>query len=287
MPGDGVTVVTGAASGMGSAIARLLVSRGQSVILADIQDAEGRALAAELGASAVFQHTDVTVESDIEAVIGFAASEWPQLDGMVNNAGIIGATGPIDEIDVQEWDFTIAVLLRSVFLGTKHAARVMKPQRRGAIVNTASIAALRGGIGPHAYAAAKAGVVALTRNSAAELGAYGIRVNAVAPGRIATPMVADTWAGDHRDIDGARAAILSESPLEGRAGSAEDIAQAAVWLLSEAAGYVSGQVLCVDGGVIGGSSPAGSSSAAATSQRYAGKHEFIREAGQRGLPQRN
>lgn len=281
MPGtDGAVVVTGGASGMGEATARMLVSRGIPVLIADIQVDKGEELASELGDAARFRRTDVTVEEDVAALVDDAAAIWGGLAGMVNNAGIIGAVGPLDQITVEEWDFTVTMLLRSVFLGTKHAIRVMKPRCRGSIVNTSSIAAFRGGIGPHAYAAAKAGVVSLTRNAAAEVGAFGIRVNSVAPGRTATPMVADTWAGDHEDLAAAESAILGESPIVDRVGRPRDIAEAIVWLLSDAAGYVSGQVIAVDGGMIGGSPPART----ALANNYAAKGELIREAGRRGLP---
>lgn len=276
----GATVITGGSSGMGEAAVRLLVAQGGAVVFGDIQDERGHALAAELGDRAVFRHADVTVEADMAALVDLAVERFGALGGMVNNAGIIGVVGPIDSITVEDWDATVTVVLRSVFLGMKHAARVMKPQRRGAIVNTTSIAALRGGIGPHAYAAAKAGVLSLTMNGAAELGSYGIRVNAVAPGRMATPMVADTWAGNHLDIEAAKRAILPESPLADRVGAAEDIAEAYAWLLSDKAGYVSGQVLSVDGGKIGGSPTV--AEAQAQLSRYGGSPMFIREAGKRG-----
>ena len=277
---SGATIITGGASGMGEAAVRLLASRGQAVVFGDIQDDRAQALAAELGDGVVYLRSDVTQESDVAALVDLAVDRFGTLGGMVNNAGIIGVVGPIDAITVEDWDFTQMMLLRSVFLGMKHASRVMKPVRRGAIVNTASIAAIRGGIGPHAYAAAKAGVVSLTRNGAAELGSYGIRVNAVAPGRMATPMVADTWAGDHNDIEAAKRAILPESPLADRVGTAEDIAEAYAWLLSDHAGYISGQVISVDGGFIGGSPPV--AVAQAQLARYAGDTTFIREGGTRG-----
>ena len=276
-----LVVITGGASGMGEATVRLLAARGHAVVFGDIQDARGIALSEELGDSVEFVHTDVTKESDVAQLIDSAVAQFGPLAGMVNNAGIIGVVGPIDSITVEDWDATVAMLLRSTFLGLKHAARVMKPERRGSIVNTSSIAALQGGIGPHAYAAAKAGVVSLTLNIAAELGSFGIRVNSVAPGRIATPMVADTWAGDHNDIESAKRAILAESPLADRVGTAEDIAEAYAWLLSDASGYVSGQVIAVDGGLVGGTPPV--SVAESKFARYAGATSFIREAGKRGV----
>jgi NAD(P)-dependent dehydrogenase (short-subunit alcohol dehydrogenase family) len=276
----GVTIITGAASGMGAATARLLTERGTKVLMADVQDERGKALARELGADATYKHTDVTQEADVSSLIDLAVDRWGALDGIFNNAGIIGATGPIDLIPVEEWDLTVTMLLRSVFLGVKHAARVMKPLERGAIVNTSSIAALRGGIGPHPYAAAKAAIAALTRNAAAELGYYGIRVNAIAPGRIATPMVATTWAGGPDDLDGAYRAILPESPLKNRAGQASDIAEAAAWLLSEASGYVSGQMIVVDGGLIAGSPPA----TKPLKNAYTDRDVFLRAGNERGAP---
>ena len=276
----GVTIITGGASGMGEATARLLASRGQQVLLADIQDDLGEALAKELGPLAEYRHTNVMEEGDVARLVDHAVAEWGSLDGLFNNAGIIGTMGPIDQTPVEEWDFTVSMLLRSVFLGLKHGARAMKKAERGAIVNTASIAAFRGDIGPHAYAAAKSAIVGLTRNAAAELGAWGIRVNAVAPGRMATPMVAAAWVGDVDDLDGAREAIGQVTPLKDRIGLASDIAEAAAWLLSDAAGYVSGQTLIVDGGLVSGSPPA----TAGLRNSYSDPKPFLREGGAHGLP---
>jgi NAD(P)-dependent dehydrogenase (short-subunit alcohol dehydrogenase family) len=282
----GVTIVTGGASGLGEATVRLLVQRGRRVVVADIQDDRGRTLAEDLGSLATYRHVDVLQEEDVAGVVDEAVEAWGALDGMVNNAGIVGAIGPVDTTPVQEWDYTIGVLLRSAFLGIKHASRVMKPQQRGVIVSTTSIAAFRGGIGPHAYSAAKAGVVGLTRSAAAELGAHGVRVNAVAPGHIATPMVAASWLGDADEVDAAYEAILAKSPLKDRAGRAVDVAEAITWLLSESAGYVSGEVLTVDGGLLGGSPPVEQSSSDRYADRYAKRGAFLREGGARGLPDR-
>ncbi len=158
-------------------------------------------------------HCDVTSEADVAAVIDGAVATFGRLDCMFNNAGIIGAHGPIDEIPLDEYEYTMAVLLRSVFLGMKHAARVMKPQHSGVILSTSSIGGLQGGLGTHVYGAAKGAIVALTKNVAAELGAWSIRVNAIAPGKILTPMNAAAIVGDPDAMDEAREAFQTSTPL--------------------------------------------------------------------------
>jgi NAD(P)-dependent dehydrogenase (short-subunit alcohol dehydrogenase family) len=267
-----VAVVTGGAS------ARSMVAEGAFVLLGDIQDDKGRQLAAEMGEAAQYLRCDVSSEDDVAAVVDAAVGRHGRLDCMFNNAGIVGAIGPIDEIPLDEYEFTVGVLMRSVFLGMKHAARVMKPQRSGVILSTSSCVGLAGGLGPHVYAGCKAAIVGLTRNVAAELGPYGIRVNAIAPGKHATPMFTDAAfgapAGDHEE------AMLRLSPLAGRYGTADDIAEAAVWLTSDAAGFVSGITLSVDGGLVSGSQEG----AAPAMGTFAGHRPLVREAGARGLP---
>jgi NAD(P)-dependent dehydrogenase (short-subunit alcohol dehydrogenase family) len=276
-----VVAITGAASGLGEAAARLMAAEGARVVLADIQDDRGRQLAAELGDDGRYVHCDVTLEPDVAAVADTAVREYGRLDCMFNNAGIVGAHGAIDEIPLEEYEFTMAVLLRSVFLGMKHAARVMKPQRSGVILSTTSIGGLQGGLGPHVYGAAKGAVVALTKNVAAELGAWSIRVNAIAPGKILTPMNAANLVGDPDAMDEARAAFQTRTPLRGRIGEASDIASAALWLASDDAGFVSGHTLVVDGGLTTGSKE---NVAPGEHGRWASRRDLVREAGRSGVP---
>jgi NAD(P)-dependent dehydrogenase (short-subunit alcohol dehydrogenase family) len=277
---DRVVAVTGAASGLGAATATRAVAEGARVLLADIQDDRGAALAADLGPAATYLHCDVTREPDVAALVDRAVSDAGRLDCLVNNAGIVGAVGPIDELDLAEYEFSMNVLLTSVVLGLKHAARVMKPRQQGSIVSISSVAGVMGGLGPHAYTAAKAAVVGLTRNVAAELGGYGIRVNAIAPGRIATPLTADLVAGDPDDVDAALERFRATSPLYRRPGVAADVAEAVVWLVSDRAGYVSGHTLVVDGGATTGS-PA--SPQAGELNRFSAPRPLVREAGRRGV----
>ena len=276
-----VVAITGAASGLGEATARLMASEGARVVLADIQEERGEGLAAELGGDATYIHCDVTSEPDVAGVVDGAVRTFGRLDCMFNNAGIIGAHGGIDEIPLEEYEFTMAVLLRSVFLGMKHAARVMKPQRSGVILSTSSIGGLQGGLGTHVYAAAKGAVVALTKNVAAELGAWSIRVNAIAPGKILTPMNAAAIVGSPDAMDEARLAFQTRTPLRGRIGIPDDIAHAALWLASDDAGFVSGHTLVVDGGLTTGSKE---NVAPGEHGRWATRRDLAREAGRTGVP---
>lgn len=240
-------VITGAASGIGAGTARLFVEEGAHVIVADMQVEAGRALVDELGDAARFAEVNVLNESQVAAAVDLAVSEFGALDIMFNNAGIVGAVGRISEMPTEAWDNTIAILLRGVFLGTKHAARVMLEQNSGVIINTASTAGVMGGLGPHAYTAAKHGVVGLTKSVANELAPNGIRVNAIAPGNTVTAMTASVTTGDPNDLDKTNERIASTSPL-GYAGLPYDIAAAALYLASDDARYVSGHTLVVDAG---------------------------------------
>lgn len=242
-----VAVITGGASGIGAETVRQFLAEGAKVVIADLQIDAGTAFAKELGAETRFIRTDVTNEADVAAAVDLAVSEFGSLDVMFNNAGIVGAIGPIATTPLDAWNATLAVLTTGAFLGMKHAARVMIPQGSGNILTTSSIAGVIGGLGPHAYTAAKHAVIGLTKSVASELGQYGIRVNAIAPGNTVTAMTAAVITGDHTDFEAAAKRIASTSHL-GIAGTPLDIAMAAVYLASDEARYISGHCLVVDAG---------------------------------------
>jgi NAD(P)-dependent dehydrogenase (short-subunit alcohol dehydrogenase family) len=268
-----IAVVTGGACGIGEGTVRRFVKEGASVIIADLQAEAGEALARELGARVRFIRTDVTLEKDVEAAVDLAVSEFGRLDCMINNAGIVGAIGPIKDTSAEAWDLTIAVLLKGVFFGMKHAARVMIPRQSGSILSLSSTAGVSGGLASHAYTAAKHAVVGLTKSVASELGKHHIRVNAVAPGNIATPMTADVITGDPSNLEGAQEAIQFISPL-GIAGLPIDIANALLYLASDEARYISGHTLVVDAGQTTGATP---------SMFHLMESGIIREAGRRDI----
>ena len=250
-----VAVITGGSSGIGEASVRLFAHEAARVIIADIQDEKGRRLAEELGNNVSYIHTDISVEKDVHAVVGYAVESYGRLDCMFNNAGIAGAVGPIESVTVEAFDRTLVVLLRGVFLGIKHAAPVMKKQGSGSIISTASVAGIRTGYGNHIYSAAKAGVIQLTRSVAMELGEAGIRVNCILPGFIPTPMIGRARglsidAADSK-IDVITDAFKDAQPIR-RTGLPEDIAKAALWLAGDDSSFVNGHALVVDGGVTGG-----------------------------------
>jgi NAD(P)-dependent dehydrogenase (short-subunit alcohol dehydrogenase family) len=245
-----VVVVTGGASGIGEAIVRLVVREGGAAVIADLQVDLGVALATELGDQALFARTDVSAESDVAAAIATAVDTFGRLDVVCNNAGMPGPDPSIVDVTVEQFQHVIGVLLLGVVFGTKHGARAMVAGgHRGAIVNTASTAALRGGEGPHLYTAAKHAVIGLTRSTAAELGRFGIRVNAVAPSGIPTPMAAAFKFGDKARVAEVAASIAERSPLA-RGSTPQDVAEAVAYLSTDASGYVTGQTISVDAGLI-------------------------------------
>ncbi len=243
-----VAVITGAASGIGQATAIRFSGEGAAVVVADLNQNGGESTVRqckEHGGNAVFQKADVASEPEVQAMIARAVKEFGRLDIIYNNAGIVGAIGPIEQIKVEDWDRSLAVLLRSVFLGIKYAAPEMRKAGGGSIISTASVAGLRGFAGIHPYCAAKAGVVNLTRSAAAEFAKDRIRVNCICPGLINTPIV-------HRNGPGVKEAMeqwMSHSQPMQRAGHPEDIAGMALYLASDDAQWVTGQAMVVDGGL--------------------------------------
>jgi NAD(P)-dependent dehydrogenase (short-subunit alcohol dehydrogenase family) len=243
-----VAIITGGASGIGRASALTFLREGAAVVIGDMNAAamaETEALAAAQGKAVRLAalRTDVSQEPDVAALVHLAVTRFGRLDCMFNNAGVGGAFGPIGETLVEEWDFTFAVLARGVFLGIKHASNRMKQQGEGgSIISTASIAGIGGGAGPHAYSAAKAAVANLTRAVSAELAHHHIRLNAIAPGMIKTPLAV---GGNETAFDRVR----REKQPWPEQGEPQHIADAALFLASEESRFITGQVIVVDGGV--------------------------------------
>jgi NAD(P)-dependent dehydrogenase (short-subunit alcohol dehydrogenase family) len=249
--GGKVAVITGGASGIGEATVRRFLAEGARAVIADIQDDRGNALAAELGPSAAYRHTDVSREEDVAAAVAAATKTFGRLDCIFNNAGVLGTVGPIEDIPAEEYDRTMAVLLRSVFFGMKHAAPVMKAQSAGSIISTASIAGVVAGDGPHIYSTAKAAIMHLTRSVALELAEQSVRVNCICPGGILTPLVMGGVPNNPQLEKVARQGLERFQPIP-RAGEADDIANCALWLASDESTFVTGQAIVVDGGSTAG-----------------------------------
>ncbi len=244
-------IITGGASGIGAASARLFVAEGARVLIADLQQERGEALASELGSAAAFFKVDVSRESDVRGVVEDAVKRWDRLDCIYNNAGFGGALGPIEETTVEEFDITFDVLVKGVFLGIKHAAPVMRRQGGGSIISTASVAGLKTGESPHLYSVAKAAVIHLTKSVALELGQDGIRVNCICPGIVATPLAAGHSNATDEELS-KFSHVLRNAQAMGRVGQPEDIARAAVWLASDESSWVTGTAQVVDGGASAG-----------------------------------
>jgi NAD(P)-dependent dehydrogenase (short-subunit alcohol dehydrogenase family) len=245
-----VAVITGGASGIGRGIAYRFAAEGAEVIIADLNEAAGAETAEAAAAAGLpsvsFVPADVADERSVEAVVGEAVRRFGRLDCMVNNAGIGGAFGSVMETSVDHWDATYAVLVRGVFLGIKHGARAMVAKGiEGSIINVASLAAFSGGNGPIAYSSAKAAVVNMTQAAAVELAAHRIRVNAICPGAIKTPMLERGLPAHPDDV----LKSLQPWPV---VGSVEDVAGAAAYLASDDARFVTGTALVVDGGMHAG-----------------------------------
>jgi NAD(P)-dependent dehydrogenase (short-subunit alcohol dehydrogenase family) len=239
-----VAIITGGASGMGLATAQRFVAEGAKVVIADLNADTGAVALAAIGGDARFERVDVSVEDDVARAVASTADAFGRVDIVFNNAGVGGAFGAITELHVDDWDYTFAVLVRGVFLGVKHGARQMITQGwGGSIVNTASIAGMSGGGGPLCYSAAKAAVINLTRAASLELAPQRIRVNAIAPGTILTPLM------DGGDPERTTQRLERFVPWPDTVGRPDDIANAALYLASDEAAYVTGATLVVDGGM--------------------------------------
>jgi len=247
--GGKVGVVTGAAQGLGRATALLAAREGSAVVVSDVQDAAGEAVAKEIraaGGSAEFVRADVTVAADMEALVAHAVRAFGSLDWACNNAvGGAGGFGPLHETDDRTWDRTLAVTLSGVFYAMKYEITAMLERNGGSIVNITTAGVVKGEAMLAAYVAAKGGVDALTRAAASEYSARGIRVNSVAPGGFETPAIARYF---ERFPDKKQLTIATNA--QRRLGSPEEVAEPVIWLASDRSSFVTGAAIACDGGVV-------------------------------------
>lgn len=243
---DRIAIVTGAGRGIGRAIAVALAQQGAHVVVSDINLPNAQAVAAEvraIGRQSFAMDTDVSSEAQAQQLVNAALAHFAKIDILVNNAGVI-STGPLLDTSVEVWDRTHAVNLKGVFLCTKAVFPTMIARRQGRVINIASVAGKRGGgfLGNSCYAASKGGVIAFTKGAAREGGPHNITVNAIAPAMIETDMIAAMPSA-------MRESLLHSIPL-GRTGSAHDVAAAVCFLASDGAGFITGEIMDVDGGLM-------------------------------------
>ena len=244
-----LAVITGAATGIGRATARLFVDEGARVVIADINETDGHRIVDELGAdtAAWFVRADVSRAAEMEGLIKYAADAMGGIDIIVNNAGV-QRSGAVTEFEESDWDDLMRVNPKSCFLGAKYGVPHLRRRGGGSIINTASIAGLKGGPGMTAYSASKGAIVAFTKALAAELAPDGIRVNSVCPGWIDTPFnqpAIDFMGGREKQ----EALVHASVPL-GVQGTPEQVAPGVGYLASDLSSYVTGQTLVIDGGLI-------------------------------------
>jgi len=245
---DSVAIVTGASSGIGRAAARRFAEEGARVVAADV-DADGGSGTVETirdaGGEATFVETDVSDRADVEAMVETAVDRYGGLDFAFNNAGIEGRNDSLVDQGDDDWERVIDINLKGVFLGLRAEIPAMLDDGGGVIVNTSSIAGVVGFQGVSPYVASKHGVIGLTKTAALEYGRDGVRVNAISPGVIETPMVDRAAAANPEMIE-----AVSEATPMGRVGDPEEIGDAAVWLCSDDASFVTGETLVIDGGYV-------------------------------------
>lgn len=249
-----ITIITGGTSGIGEATAEVFAAAGATVVIAGRSEEKGARIAARLGANVSYQRCDVTREEDIKALIESSAARFGRIDCLFNNAGGKDR-GTLETVTMEDFVYSMKLLLGSAVLGIRYVAPVMKAQGSGCIINNASIAAIRSNQGGYLYSAAKAGVTHLTRIAGVQLGPHGIRVNAISPGAIATPIfwggseVAQTLSDEEnqRKMEKLMRNLAKATPLP-RAGLDKDIAYAALFLASDEGSFVNCHDLVVDGG---------------------------------------
>ncbi|XP_027157554.1 short-chain dehydrogenase reductase 3b-like [Coffea eugenioides] len=242
-----VALITGAASGIGKETVRLFAENGAYIVAADVQDELGQKVAATMGSEKVsYHHCDVRDEMQVEATVNYTLDKYGSLDILFSNAGTIGPLTSILDLDLQGLDNAMATNVRGVAATIKHAARAMVARKvRGSIICTASVAACLGGAGPHAYTTSKHALVGLVRTACHELGAYGIRVNAIAPFGVATPLCCKAYNLEPSQVE---ENCLNAANLKGIVLKAKHIAEAALFLASDESAYISGHNLVIDGG---------------------------------------
>jgi len=253
---DKVCIVTGATSGIGKRTAEVFAAEGAKLVIAGRREEQGQAVARSIGPSCAFVRTDVTQEAQVKALIDFTMARHGRIDCLFNNAGGPAPVGGIEGIPVEGFDAALAVLLRSVMLGMKHAAPIMMRQRAGSIINNGSIAGVRAGYSSSLiYGAAKAAVIHLSTCVAMQLGEHHVRVNTISPGGIATGIFGKALGlpveKAEQTAEAVKAGLAGLQPIP-RAGLTDDIASAAVFLASDESTFVNGHNLVVDGGVVGG-----------------------------------